>query len=260
MLRFMLIRLLKWSLFLLLIGRAWQHFFWSAPYEYILPASWGPDGVDRFTHLMGWFYVLGTAATVFSDSRNKGRIFIWQGGALMVLAWLYQIEAGAYWPSFFVHSLQFSLPFGYYLLLFSKKPVQKIVWRMKMALSLSLLAYAFYALDIHAPNQINWQEALQDSFGLSYGSSRLILQIMGGVELALIPLLWFKPSQKAAFWGIFAWGILIMISSIGLLFWELPYWKSMLRSTWELLCLTPNLAFSYVLWRYVVFRQKYEDF
>jgi len=264
MLRFHIIRVLQITTLILFTGRAWQHLFWDAPYEYLFSPQYGftPWFVGKLTMGLGWFYVLGIIFCLTLDTRDKkwGYTFVFHSAALLLLAHMYRAQNACELPTFFLYVSQFATPVIFYLLQFTKTSISRIMGLLKIALTLTLGGYAWYAFGFHFGQKPEWLEGLQASFGLSETLASNILIGKGITEILLILLLWVRPLQKIAFAGILVWGGLLMISSVGLFFIEYPEWKSGIRSAWELLCLVPNAGLSFAIWRYVYVKKKEEDF
>jgi glucan phosphoethanolaminetransferase (alkaline phosphatase superfamily) len=130
---------------------------------------------------------------------------------------------------------------------------------LKLSLTLTLGAYAWYASGIFYGHKPAWIEGLNAVFGTG-SNSAMVLYALAAFEIIIILILWVKPLQKIAFVGILIWGTLLMIASVALFFMEHPHWQSGVRSAWELLCLLPNAGLSYAIWKYVNEKKKQEDF
>jgi hypothetical protein len=84
-LRFQLIRILQLTAAILLAGRAWQHLFWDAPYQYFFSGETGFTDwfSDKLTIFMGWFYLFGVVFCFTLDKRDTrwGNIFVFYSAA-----------------------------------------------------------------------------------------------------------------------------------------------------------------------------------
>lgn len=264
MLRFHIIRILRITTAVLLAGRAWQHLFWDAPFEFLLSAKAGftPWFEGQVTGFFGVLYLIGLIFTFMLDSRNSklGYYFVIQSVLLLFLAHLYRADRSCEWPTFFLYTAQFATPFLYYLLLFTKRPIGRIMNTLKIALTITLFAYSSYAIGWPFGQPSEWLEGIAFYFGMSNIQAQGLFIGLGVLEILLALFLWIKPLQRFAFVGILFWGGLLMLASVGLFFHEHIHWKAGLRAAWELLCLVPNLALSYVLWSYVTIKKKQEEF
>lgn len=263
MLRFQLIRILQITAAILLAGRAWQHLFWDPPYELIFSGETGFTTwfSDAITKVLGWFYLFGVIFCFSLDNRDTrwGNIFIFYAASLLLLAQLYRISNGYELPTLLLYTSQFATPYIYYRLQFTKIPIGRIMGNLKLCLTLTLGAYAWYASGIYYGHKKDWLDGLNRVFGTGeYGS--MILYGLAAFEIIIILILWVKPLQKIAFAGILIWGVLLMIASVALFFMEHPHWLSGFRSGYELLCLVPNAGLSYAIWKYVNEKKKQEDF
>jgi len=263
-LRFQLIRILQLTAAILLAGRAWQHLFWDAPYQYFFSGETGFTDwfSDKLTTVMGWFYLFGVVFCFTLDKRDTrwGNIFVFYSAALLLLAQLYRISNAFEIPTLLLYSSQFATPLIYYQLQFTKIPIGRIMNTLKLSLTLTLGAYAWYASGIYYGHKVAWIEGLNNAFGTGSNSAALFLYALAAFEIIIILVLWVKPLQKIAFAGILFWGILLMIASVALFCMEHPHWQSGVRSAWELLCLVPNAGLSYAIWKYVNEKKKEEDF
>jgi hypothetical protein len=155
---------------------------------------------------------------------------------------------------------KFATPLIYYQLQFTKIPIGRIMNTLKLSLTLTLGAYAWYASGIYYGHKAAWIDGLNNVFGAGGGAAAILLYALASFEIIIILVLWVKPLQKIAFAGILFWGVLLMIASVALFFLEHPHWQSGVRSAWELLCLVPNAGLSYAIWKYVNEKKKEEDF
>lgn len=264
MLRFQIIRILQLTAAILLAGRAWQHLFWDAPYEFIFSNETGFTQwfSDKFTAAMGWFYMIGVLFCFTLDSRDSkwGYVFVVYAASLLLLAQLYRVSNDSEIPTLLLYTSQFATPFIYYQLQFKKNGIGKIMNTLKLSLTLTLGAYAWYATGIYYGHKAAWIDGLNIVFGIGESGAAIVLYALAAFEIITILVLWVKPLQKIAFAAILFWGILLMIASVAIFFLEHPHWQSGIRSAWELLCLVPNAGLSYAIWKYVNEKKKEEDF
>ena len=264
MLRYQIIRILQITVAILLVGRAWQHLFWDAPYEFLFTKQLGFTDwfVGKWTAVTGWVYLLGVIFCFTLDNRDSrwGYIYVVYSATLLLLAQLYRASNDCEVPTLFLYASQIATPLLYYQLQFTKIPIGRIMNTLKISLTLTLGGYAWYAFGWYYGQKDSWHNGLQNVFGTDQNTASYLLITLGIVECLIIVVLWVKPLQKIGFAGILFWGTLLMLASVALFFMEHPHWKSGLRSAWELLCLIPNAGLSYALWSYVNIKKKEENF
>jgi len=263
-LRFQIIKILQFTTFLLLVGRAWQHLFWGAPYAHLLPLEEGFSQwfVDKITMFFGWLFALGALFSFTLDSRDSkwGTFFIYLSFSLLLLAQLYRAENHNEWPTLLLYASQIATPLLYYQVQFTKVSLSKTMFLLKFSITLTLLGYAWYAFGFHYGIKSEWIEGISFLFALEKKTSIWLIYGLGIFEILLVLILWVKPLQKIGLAGIVFWGMLLMFASV-LLFWiEHPVWISGIRSAWELLCLVPNAGLCFSFWHYINEKNKEEDF
>jgi len=264
MLRYQIIQILKITTAILLVGRGWQHLFWDAPYEYLFKPEWGFSSwfIGQLTVYFGWFYLLGLLFTFSLDTRNNrlGYTFVFHSAALLLLAHLYRADNACELPTFFLFTSQFATPLIYYLLLFTTTAIKRIMGLVKLTLSLTLGAYAWYAIGGNFGQPKIWLAGLDYYLGISPATGNIVFITLGLLELLLAIFLWIKPFQRLAFAGTLIWGILLMLASVFLFWQEHAQWTTAFRSLWELFCLVPNAGLAFALWRYVFLKKKQDAF
>jgi hypothetical protein len=263
-LRFQIIKILQITVAILLAGRAWQHLFWDAPYEFLFTEKAGFSDlfVDRVRTAIGWFYLLGVVFCFTLDTRNSkwGYSFVVYSTSLLLLAQLYRVSNSNEIPTLLLYTSQFATPYLYYRLQFTKIQIGQIMTSLKLSLTITLGGYAWYAFGFVYGQKSDWLHGLAYIFGVNNVTASYILIGLGIFEILIVLVLWVKPVQKVGLAGILFWGVMLMSASVALFVLEKPHWMSGLRSAWELLCLIPNAGLSYAIWRYINEKKKEEYF
>jgi hypothetical protein len=264
MFRYHIIRILQITTAILLAGRAWQHFFWDVPYEFLFTERLGFTEWfnDQFTASMGWFYLIGVIFCFTLDNRNSkwAYVFVVYAASLLLLSQMFRASNNCEIPTLFLYTSQFATPLIYYQLQFTQIPIGRIMGTLKLSLTLTLAAYAWYAFGFYYGQKTAWLQGLNSAFAMEGNTAHYLLYGLAAVEILLILVLWVKPIQKVAFAGILFWGFSLMVASTALFFLEHPHWQSGLRSAWELLCLLPNAGLSFAIWSYVNWKKKADNF
>lgn len=216
-----------------LLGRAWQHLYWDAPYRALLwdqswmegPVGWlfGMSWRDYVTHpgtdafIQNWivatgvFYVLCALAAVFVQQLGRaGRILLWASSlSLLFLAGLYCKEQFFFLGQFLEYALQVSAPgLLAYLALRPEAPLSAPMVRFfKIAIALTFTCHGLYALGYYPlPGQFVFMT--MSIMGVGDAAAADWLKVMGLLDL-LLSVLIFLPGRVAryalayaVFWGL----------------------------------------------------------
>ncbi len=226
-----LLRLLQFSAAGVFLGRAWQHWYWDAPYrallwderwmrrpvEILLKTDWGTyvgqtdAGIQVFIQFVGVFYLIcGLAALSIERFPRIGRPLLLTGGAaLLLLAFLYTKEKFFLLPQFFEYALQFGSPF-FLLVFYRQKGVVGPSYRfwMKVAIALTFTCHGLFALG-WVPTPGYFVEMVMNITGLDQSQSLAFLKVAGILDTVLsvmlfLPWRWSVLSALAyaVFWGL----------------------------------------------------------
>jgi len=166
--------LLRITLILMFLGRAWQHLVWEGPYRNIFynPHGFGKflawvsgdnlvniysdpfyeNLLDGFYRFVGVVFVLGAVATfLYSQSfkfKKIAKLFVISGGFLMILV-SYGYFVGKHYlvTMFFEHSIQMFLPFAFLLSFRSSRKLLIVMLQLTTAVTFichGLFAYGFH--------------------------------------------------------------------------------------------------------------------
>ncbi len=213
----------------LLLGRAWQHLFWDAPYRAIF---WNEEFlkpiVESFTNLtwhqyvthphidqfiqygikvVGIFYLLGSFLCWKLNSKKKwmGIYLIILSFSLIVLALLETIEKFLYFGMFLEHVIQFSTPLLTYLLIFKTSIIKKYKIILKIIIACTFIGHGLFAIGYY-PIPGLFIDMIVIVFGSSEETAKLFLTMAGvfdllAASLLFIPFLTISILYLMTFWG-----------------------------------------------------------
>lgn len=230
--------LLKISVFLIFIGRAWQHLFWDAPYrsffwdesllkpivESLFNIPWKDyvtsSTTDNFIQTIirsnGILYLIAAFSALFLKENNKKwlRIPVVLGGmSLIVLAILLTKEKFYHAAQFFEHSIQFGLPFILILAYSTSSLKQKLPFILKILIAVTFFSHGLYAFGFY-PVPGKFVDMVIQIFGCSESFAITFLYIAGILDFILAVLLFVPKVEKYALWYAIIWGTLTALARI----------------------------------------------
>jgi len=165
-----IILILRISCCCLLLGRAWQHLFWDAPFrtflwdenllqplvEGIFGTPWNEYvtnprtdiAIQNTIRLNGIFYLFMAVFVWFirPSMKRLGTVLLWVTSVMLViLAFLYCKEKFFHTGQFFEYASQFAAPLFLYAVLFKKVTVQRLSFVIKIAIALTFICHGLYA-------------------------------------------------------------------------------------------------------------------
>lgn len=243
-----LFRLLQFSAVAVLIGRAWQHLYWDAPFrtllwdegwmrwpiEHLIGYSWDEyvtsiqtdAWIQQLITGFGWFYLLAALAAIWVVRLGKwGRGLSYLSSlSLVLLAALYCKEKFFFIGQFFEYTLQFSAPAV--LALTAARPDRKLtpglVLFLKIAIALTFTCHGLYAIGFY-PRPGYFVSMTMNILGIGEQAAVYVLQIAGVLDF-IISILIFLPAKFAKPALIYAviWGFATSIARV----WAHFYWES----------------------------------
>jgi len=221
--------ILKYSVFSVFIGRAYQHLFWDAPLraffwdeellkfiiENILGIQWADYvssvSFDLFLKYLaialGVLY-LGSAiiTLIFNEKKKLQRIILVSGSiGLFFLSYLLMKEKFYRVSQFFEYSLQFSIPLilVYYNSAFLKKNLTII---LKILIAIVFVSHGLFAIGYY-PVPGHYLGMVINIFEVNESVARLFLQIAGVLDFLLAIFIFVPKLSKlaliyAVFWGL----------------------------------------------------------
>ncbi|MCK8522904.1 hypothetical protein M0D21_15105 [Aquimarina sp. D1M17] len=230
--------LIQISVFLIFIGRAWQHLFWDAPYrsffwdesllkplvENLFNISW-QDYVTSSTtdHTIqniirgnGIIYLI--AAIVTLTIRKKSTIWqklpIYLGGvSLVLLSILMTKEKFYHLAQFFEHSIQFGLPFVYLFCFNNTITENRITLILKILIAVTFFSHGLYAFGFY-PVPGKFIDMVIQIFGCSEPTAVTFLYVAGIIDFMLAILIFIPVTEKYALWYAVIWGLLTALARI----------------------------------------------
>jgi len=241
------INLLKLSVFLIFIGRAWQHLFWDAPYrtffwdESLLKpivegwfgGSWTiyatSSATDTFVQsiikVKGILYLIAAFCALRINEKNKKwtRLPILIGGiGLVILSLLLTKEKFYHIAQFFEHSIQFGLPFV--LLYTYKKAYEKsrLILILKILIAVTFFSHGLYAFGAY-PVPGKFVDMVINILGCSEAFAITFLYVAGILDFILAVLLFIPKLDKYALIYAVLWGLLTAMARIvANFYWDFP--------------------------------------
>ena len=242
------LKLLQLSTFTVLLGRAWQHLYWDAPFRALLWDEQLLSGlVQSFTSMnwetyitsmeideristlikgFGYFYLISAILTFFIHKIPKFfRPFLWISSlALITLALLYCKERFFSIGQFFEYTLQFGSPFFLWWWLRqeqSPNSLPKLTFILKVAIALTFTCHGLYAIGYY-PIPVQFMEMTMNILGVDEEMTKSFLLTAGILDFA-VAIGIFLPWKWARFFLLYAifWGFGTSIARVWAYFnWE----------------------------------------
>ena len=256
--------LLKISVCLIFIGRAWQHLFWDAPYrsffwdeallqpivEGLFNTSWHEYVISEHTdwyiqggiRINGLIYLIAAIATLFIHQKNRKWLQypIFLGGlSLVILSLLMTKEKFYHIAQFFEHSIQFGLPF---VLLYSfkeKSTYTTIVTTLKILIAVTFVSHGLYAFGFY-PVPGKFIDMVIHIFGCSESTAISFLYIAGILDFIIAILIFIPKVSKFALWYAIIWGLLTAFARIVANFYIDFPWQSIHQNLYGVLYRLPH--------------------
>lgn len=265
--------LLQTAVGALLLGRAWQHLFWDAPYrEFLWDEYWMKDLVltvfglswseyvgnplydDRIKLIaqgIGYFYLFAAVAAIGIQwfPRVARSILTVASGGLLILALIVWKEHGWQIGQLLEQSLQWSPPL---LLVLSSKgsiPEQWIRYGTRLAISTTFFGHALYVIGYY-PIPGNFLEMTMRSLSMGEELARQFLFLIGVLDvLAALGVLWPNRFKFAIFTYLIAWGLLTSLARVWSYF-SFDFFENWLQMwVYELFIRFPHFLVPWFLWK-----------
>jgi hypothetical protein len=265
------IKLLQIATACVFAGRAWQHFFWDAPFRELLwdesvmrsfienftKWTWQEyvtniavdEAIQQFTTGVGIFYAFCCLIAVFIRRLNRCfRLFLWMGAfSLTVLALLYTKDHFYHLGQFFEFTLQIGSPVFLLIALKYGDVSEWLVFWMKTAVALTFACHGLYALGYY-PRPASFLEMTMRILGISQTGAIHFLNTAGVLDFVVAAGV-FLPS-KVAKWVLTyaaAWGLATSLARIlGNFYWAFP-WASLHQWAHETVFRLPHFFIPLVL-------------
>lgn len=236
--------LIQLATILVFLGRAWQHWFWDAPFRALLwdenwmrgiveslsTYSWQEyitsnevdDGIQRLIQGLGWFYLLAAllAWRIKNLGKGLGRILYLGAFFLALLAALYGKEKFFSLGQFLEYTIQFSSPVFLYLLRFQPEKRTQLFIAIKIAIALTFTCHGLYAIGYY-PRPGNFVQMTIDILGASEATAFSFLNLVGILDFAMAVLIFFpvRIAKWALLYATF-WGLATAVARV----WANFYW------------------------------------
>ncbi|SDX24765.1 hypothetical protein SAMN05444411_10427 [Lutibacter oricola] len=239
--------LLKLSVILVFIGRAYQHLFWDAPVraffwdenlikpliENLFNVEWQTYVtsvtldlfLDNLVVGFGLLYSLCFLAVIFYKPSKKVLKYLILVGSigLVFLAFLLMKERFYQFAQFFEYSLQFAIPV---IFVFSYKGwvYNNLILILKVLVAIVFVAHGLYAVGYY-PVPGYFLGMVINIFGFSEEVSKTFLLVAGVLDFVVSILIFIPKTAKIALLYAFVWGTLTALARVvaGLsvdFFWE----------------------------------------
>lgn len=241
-------KLLKISVVLVFLGRAWQFIFWDAPFrtffwnesllkpfvESVIGINWQnyvnstklDAFIDNSVFAFGILYLLSAFAVIFySKFKTIVKYIIILGGVgLVILAYLLMSDRFYQFSQFFEYSIQFSIPFIF--VFYHKQFIQKhLILILKFLIAAVFIAHGLYAVGYY-PVPGLFLGMVIDVLGFSEQGARNFLIVVGILDFISAILIFVPKVARYALIYLAVWGVLTSLARLiaGFsfdFFWEL---------------------------------------
>jgi hypothetical protein len=215
-----------------LLGRAWQHIFWDAPFrvllwdesllkplvERIFNIPWNryatSPSVDAFIQMaikvQGWVYLLAIVSVWKVREDRKWIVYVlwYLSISLTLLSFLQAKDRFYQFAMFFEHSSQMMSPLLLWIWVFKKDKRQQMLFFAKILVALTFICHGLYAFGWPFPRPGAWSDMLINIFGISSSLAGKSLYWIGIVDFAAAGALFVPVMRKYALWYCIIWGAL----------------------------------------------------
>lgn len=245
-------RLLQWAAIAVLVGRAYQHFFWDAPYRALLfdeplmrpiveryfHTPWREYAVDlRIDRaiqagmgVIGAIFGLSALVAVFPRffPRPAWKLLLVSSGLLFFLAFLYWKEHNYQVGMLIEHALQVFAPFFFYKLLVKGDINLSRERFIRWATALTFAGHGLYAVGFY-PRPGHFTTMVINVFPLAPDVANQVLWAAGIMDfLAVVWLVFPIPGRQVFLWYCILWGFATSIARIWANF-HIEFWSSILH-------------------------------
>ena len=233
--------LLRWSVFTVFLGRAWQHLYWDAPYrsllwdeslmspiiEFLSGLTWETyvtspvteQNIILLIRITGILYLIIAGFSLWAKTdKLYFRILLWAGFInLVILALLYCKERFYSIGQFFEYSLQFGSPL--FLLCWfriekGKTSSALLIFWMKIAIALTFTCHGLYAIGYYS-RPIGFMEMTMNILHVDEPTAIQFLQLAGILDF-IVSIGIFMPYKWSKYFLSYTvcWGFLTALARI----------------------------------------------
>lgn len=263
--------LLRVACLAVFLGRAWQHWFWDAPWraffwdetllQEVVGWSTGLSWQAYTTHpntdqYISWliqgfgiFYVLCAVATVLAQRPRRwtGYWLLAGSGALLLLAVLYWKEQFFRGGQLIEYASQIGSPLLLYGALFGGWRREELLVGLKVAVSLTFLGHGLYALGFY-PVPGHFVEMTIRITGMGEADARLLLQVAGLLDMVVaVGIFWPKVARGCLLYaGV--WGLATALARPWAGFHPALPWVTLHQSLFEAVYRLPHAVLPLAAW------------
>lgn len=226
-------KILQLSVISVLVGRAWQHLYWDAPFRALLwdeqlmkgiieqytQMNWETystslevdDAIGNTIKFFGIFYLFAGLLTIFIYRFPKffQHYLLISFSALVFLALLYCKERFNSIGQFFEYTLQFGSPLFLWFWIRQEKPIKCLsgfLILLKFAIALTFSCHGLYAIGYY-PIPVQFMEMTMNILGVGESKATFFL-LSAGILDFIVAIGIFLPWKWARFFLIYAifWG------------------------------------------------------
>jgi len=226
-------RLLQLAAFTVLLGRAWQHLYWDAPFRAFLwdekllsglveqfsTMDWETyitsmevdNAIGNSIKVFGVFYLLSAILVLFIHKlpRFFHHFLLLSSFALISLALLYCKERFFSIGQFFEYTLQFGSPFFLWWWIRQENPITILptfILVLKIAIAFTFTCHGLYAIGYY-PVPVQFMEMTMNILGINEELAKTFLTTAGILDFA-VAIGIFLPWKWARFFLLYAvlWG------------------------------------------------------
>lgn len=243
-----IILLVKAAFLCLLLGRAWQHFFWTTPYAAVLPLENGHI-LKQINLAIGCFLLGGVVVGMLYTPKQKWQTLYIYGILIVILLlsvsyWVvkdyrinqlfeYSIQVGAVWLMILVYSREIKL--------------DKIKLILRVLIAFTFTAHGLYAIGFPYSTPAGFIEMVSNILQTDNQSSMLFLKLAGFMDLVLSVGLFYKTTEKTSLVYAFFWGLATALARTVAYFDALSPFSSIHRWFYETVHRMPHAIFPLIL-------------
>ena len=221
-------QILFWTCISLLLGRAWQHLFWDAPYRSLLwdeqlLSIFFPDWpsylkvmndslIQAIIKSIGVFF-LGTAMSLVFKKKFIALLLKIAGVLILILSLLYWKDKFWRFGELIEYSVQMITLFASASILIKNVKWDTWIFPFKIAISLTFIGHGIYAIGWH-PQPGYFIDMCINVFQFSEPTSVLFLKIMGVLDFIFAIGIFVPWLEKWSLYYMIIWGIATTLSRL----------------------------------------------
>lgn len=249
---------LRFALFTLFIGRAYEHLFMDPPFRAVIWnykfSGWFVEGVlnwnwdyflislpsDRFIDYVvqgfGVFYFFCAFLVLFANKKMKWvKLVMYVSSVfLALLACMVMIDHHTIWLQLFESGIQIVAPLVFVQYLYKGRLSYSYVLWTKACISVTFIAHGLYAIGYY-PVPIHFVKMWRNTIGLSHGQAMQVLWLIGMLDIVAALALFSGNMKliKACLAYIVFWGLATALARIaGNFYSSFPMYS--LKASWYL--------------------------